>query len=84
MKSPWIKNGDSIALAYGKQAAVIGAPKSVWAARNLKTFLLDRGVEQISLFVLQKDDDLYGNPANLLIEAFPVETACGLDAVCIR
>ena len=75
------KNGDSIALAYGKQAAVIGAPKSVWAARNLKTFLLDRGVEQISLFVLQKDDDLYGNPANLLIEAFPVETACGLDAV---
>ena len=52
------KNGDSIALAYGKQAAVIGAPKSVWAARNLKTFLLDRGVKQISLFVLQKDDDL--------------------------
>ncbi|MEM1485543.1 ComEC/Rec2 family competence protein [Oscillospiraceae bacterium PP1C4] len=71
--------GGTVTLAYGKQGAVIGAPDTVYVARNMVTFLQDQEVERISLLVTEKDDEIYGNPVGLLVESFPVETAFGLD-----
>ncbi len=71
--------GQSVAIAYGKQGAVIGAPDSARAAQNLAAFFADRGVTGITLLVAEKDAQLDQNPTVLLAKTMPVEAAVALD-----
>lgn len=71
--------GKSVAVAYGKQGAVIGAPDSERAAQNLAAFFADRGVTGITLLVAKKDAQLNQNPTVSLAKMLPVEAAVALD-----
>lgn len=71
--------GQSVAIAYGKQGALIGAPDSERAVQNLAAFFADRGVTGITLLVAEKDAQLDQNPTVSLAKAMPVEAAVPLD-----
>ncbi len=71
--------GQSVAIAYGKQGAVVGAPDSERAAQNLAAFFADRGVTGITLLVAEKDAQLDKSPTVSLAKALPVEATVSLD-----
>lgn len=72
-------NGSAVAVAYGRQGALIGAPDSLYEARNLLAFFRDHGVERIDLLVARRENDLRANPSLLLLGEVPVDKAFGLD-----
>lgn len=74
-----LSGGNSVAVIRGTECAVIGVPKNTYHARNLLTLLQDYGVERISLLIIEREEQLYGDPVALLFESFPVESCAPLD-----
>ena len=71
--------GGAVAVACGRQGALLGAPASRYEAEQMEDFFRSRGVEQLSLLVVRQGLDRYGDPVQQLEEAFPVAHAVELD-----
>lgn len=74
-----LSGGNSVVVISGYDCTVIGAPKNTYHARNLLTLLQDYGVKEISLLVLEREEQIYSDPVALLVEQFPVESCAPLD-----
>ena len=73
------ENGTTLAFAYGRQGAVIGAPASDTDVQNLTDFFVSCGVDRITLLVAESEDGLDGSPMKALAKRFPVEAAFSLE-----
>ncbi len=73
------ENGTTLAFAYGRQGAVIGAPVSDEDVQNLTDFFRFCGVKRVALLVAESEAALDENAVQILAEQFPLEAAFSLE-----